>query len=228
MEELVILKNDQALTDSLTVAEMFGKRHDHVLRAIDNLAETLPKSGERKLFIPSRRKADDGQFHRFYLMNRDGFSLLVMGFNGKKAMEWKLKYIEAFNKMEALLQETRTTPWISTRNRSKLIRKEETDVIKKLVEYAEEQGSTHADMLYRVYSRLANTAAGITNRDESDVEELCLLIQCENMIRRIIERDMRDGLAYKAIYQDCKARLNEFLHIGFLDVKESEVSICQS
>jgi hypothetical protein len=160
-------------------------------------------------------------------MNRDGFSLLVMGFTGKKALEWKLKYIEAFNKMEALLLETHTTPWISTRNRSKIIRKEETDVIKKLVEYAEEQGSTHADMLYRVYSRLANTAAGITNRDESDVEELCLLIQCENMIRRVIERDMLDGLAYKAIYRDCKARLNEFLRIGFLGVKESEVAICR-
>lgn len=33
-------------------------------------------------------------------MNRDGFSLLAMGFNGKEALSWKLKYIEAFNKME--------------------------------------------------------------------------------------------------------------------------------
>lgn len=37
-------------------------------------------------------------------MNRDGFSLLCMGFTGKEALEWKLKYIEAFNKMEEKLK----------------------------------------------------------------------------------------------------------------------------
>ena len=49
------------------------------------------------MFIISRRKAGDGQYHKMYLMNRDGFSLLVMGFTGKEALEWKLEYIKAFN-----------------------------------------------------------------------------------------------------------------------------------
>ena len=83
MTELVYLKNDEAVCSSLQVAEKFGKRHDRVLRAIDNLLETLPKNGEvSKMFILSKRKAADGQFHRMYFMNRDGFSLLVMGFTG--------------------------------------------------------------------------------------------------------------------------------------------------
>lgn len=87
MTELVYLKNDEAVCSSLQVAEKFGKRHDRVLRAIDNLLETLPKNGEvSKMFILSKRKAADGQFHRMYFMNRDGFSLLVMGFTGKKDM----------------------------------------------------------------------------------------------------------------------------------------------
>ena len=134
MNEFVYMKNGQALTDSSMVAEMFGKRHDRVLRAIDNLVETLPKNGERNLFIQSRRKADDGQFHRMYLMNRDGFSLLVMGFTGKKALEWKLKYIDAFNQMEKIVTEKQTSVWIETRQQGMLIRKEETDVLEKLVE----------------------------------------------------------------------------------------------
>lgn len=140
MTELVYLKNDEAVCSSLQVAEKFGKRHDRVLRAIDNLLETLPKNGEvSKMFILSKRKAADGQFHRMYFMNRDGFSLLVMGFTGKKALEWKLKYIKAFNQMEKFILERQTQAWIDSRKAGKLTRKAETDTIKKLVEYAQAQ-----------------------------------------------------------------------------------------
>ena len=91
MNELVYLKNNAAVCDSLQVAEKFGKRHDNVLQAIDSLRETLLKIEEHsELFCVSRRKADDGQYHRMYLMNRGGFSLLVMGFTGKDALAWKL------------------------------------------------------------------------------------------------------------------------------------------
>ena len=149
MNEIVYMKNDEAVCDSLQVAEKFEKRHDRVLRAIDNLLGTLPKNGETsKMFILSKRKADDGQFHRMYLMNRDGFSLLVMGFTGKKALEWKLQYIKAFNQMENFIKEKSTQVWIETRRSGKLTRKDETDTIQKLVEYAKEQGSQHADKLY--------------------------------------------------------------------------------
>ena len=62
MNEIVYMKNDEAVCDSLQVAEKFEKRHDRVLRAIDNLLGTLPKNGETsKMFILSKRKADDGQ-----------------------------------------------------------------------------------------------------------------------------------------------------------------------
>lgn len=152
MNEIVYMKNDEAVCDSLQVAEKFEKRHDRVLRAIDNLLGTLPKNGETsKMFILSKRKADDGQFHRMYLMNRDGFSLLVMGFTGKKALEWKLQYIKAFNQMENFIKEKSTQVWIETRRSGKLTRKAETDTIQKLVEYAKEQGSQHADKLYMTY-----------------------------------------------------------------------------
>ena len=100
MNELVYLKNEQALTDSLTVAEMFGKEHAKVMRSIDSRIESLTKNGGQKMLIQGIRKADDGQFHRMYLMNRDGFLLLVMDFKGRKALEWKLKYIGAFNQKE--------------------------------------------------------------------------------------------------------------------------------
>ena len=76
-----------------------------------------------------------------YIMNRDGFTFLVMGFTGKEAMEWKWQYIKAFNQMENIIHEKSTQTWIETRAAGKLTRKAETDTIHKLVEYAKEQGS---------------------------------------------------------------------------------------
>lgn len=106
MNDLVRIDNKQVVTDSRNVAEHFGKRHDHVLRDIENLIGGLPKNGDtpEMFHLDSYINEQNGQSYPIYLMNRDGFSLLVMGFTGKKALEWKLKYIEAFNAMEAWLK----------------------------------------------------------------------------------------------------------------------------
>ena len=210
MNEIVYLKNDQALTDSMTVADMFEKRHDLVLRAIDNLLETLRKNAERSntnLFIESKRKAADGQYHRMFYMNRDGFSLLVMGFTGKKALEWKLKYIDAFNAMEKIITEKQTSIWIEMRQSGKLIRQQETDVLQKLVEYAKEQGSENSKMLYMTYTKLANKMAGITSRDTATSAQLNDLSTMERLIAKVVLDEMAEGKHYKEIYKDCKQRL---------------------
>lgn len=216
MNDLVYLKTEEAMTDSLTVAESFGKRHDRVIRAIENLSADLPKNGAVK-FIQSRYKDAKGEFRKRYLMNRDGFSLLVMGFNGKKALEWKLKYIDAFNKMESVLTEKRTADWIETRRRGKLTRKEETDTIKDLVEYAKQQGSTNSDKLYMVYSRLANKFAGIETRDTASVAELNLLSIYENIALHIMQNGMECGMHYKDIYQKTKERFAQAKELAFLE-----------
>ena len=220
MNEIVYMKNDEAVCDSLQVAEKFEKRHDRVLRAIDNLLVTLPKNGETsKMFILSKRKADDGQFHRMYLMNRDGFSLLVMGFTGKKALEWKLQYIKAFNQMENFIKEKSTQVWIETRRSGKLTRKAETDTIQKLVEYAKEQGSQHADKLYMTYSKLANKMAGISKRREASVMQLNTLSMMEHIILCVIDSGIISEKHYKEIYQDCKKRLELVKNLAYLEQK---------
>lgn len=220
MEELVYLsKKDEAVCSSLQVAEKFGKRHDRVLRAIDNLLMTLPKNGETsRMFILSKRKADDGQFHRMFLMNRDGFSLLVMGFTGKKSLEWKLQYIKAFNKMEEFIKEKRSQKWIDERKAGKLTRKSETDTIKRLVEYAKEQGSTHSEMLYTVYSKLANSMAGVKSRDEATRRELNNLSLMEHIILCEIDKGIVANKPYKEIYKDCKERLETVKELAYMEI----------
>ena len=100
MEALVKVENNQIVTDSRSVAEHFGKRHNDVTEVIRKLLAT--EKSVTKMFHESRFEYR-GQEFPMYLMNRDGFSLLVMGFTGKKALEWKLKYIDAFNEMEKQL-----------------------------------------------------------------------------------------------------------------------------
>ena len=218
MKNLVYLQNDEPVCSSLQVADKFEKRHDRVLRAIDNLLESLPKNEEAsKMFILSKRKADDGQFHRMYLMNRDGFSLLVMGFTGKKALEWKLQYIKAFNQMEKFIREKQTQTWIETRKAGKLTRKAETDTIKNLVEYAKGQGSQHADKLYMTYSKLANKMAGVSKRDEATVTQLNNLSLMEHIILCVIDTGIVAGKHYKEIYQDCKKRLETVKDLAYLE-----------
>jgi Rha family phage regulatory protein len=209
VNELVYLKNEQALTDSLTVAEMFGKEHTKVIRAIENIIGGLPKNGDTpQLFIKTWYKhPQNGERYSKYLMNRDGFSLLVMGFTGKKALEWKLKYISAFNQMEKILTEKQTSVWIETRQQGQLIRKSETDVLQKLVEYAREQGSGHADMLYMTYTKLANKMAGITTRDSATNAQLNELSTMERIIAKVVLEEMAEGIHYKQIYKDCKKRM---------------------
>ena len=100
--DLVILKDRQAVTSSLKVAEVFEKGHQHVLRDIDNLKKDLSNFGQ--MFAEGAEPDSYGRDRRVYYLNRDGFTLLAMGFTGRKAMSFKVKYIDAFNRMEAELK----------------------------------------------------------------------------------------------------------------------------
>lgn len=109
MNDLVKVNNNQVVTDSLKVAEVFEKQHKHVIEAIENMK--AENSALIKMFYEDTYKVDGNRkSYKRYIMTRDGFSLLVMGFTGSKALEWKLKYIEAFNAMEKELATPKLSP----------------------------------------------------------------------------------------------------------------------
>lgn len=95
----------QPVVGSREVADNFEKEHKHVLRDIKEKIKVSPILGSPKYFIESTYVDKSNRQSKEYLLTRDGFSLLVMGFTGAKALEWKLKYIEAFNKMEQYIKE---------------------------------------------------------------------------------------------------------------------------
>lgn len=109
MNELVFRgQNDQVVTTSLKVAEVFEKEHKHVLDAVRRLMRSAENSAVIQMFQESIYLDEQGKERPMFIMNRDGFTLLAMGFNGKKALDFKVEYINAFNKMEAELKSQQT------------------------------------------------------------------------------------------------------------------------
>lgn len=151
----VIIKNRNAVVNSRDVAKVFHKQHKNILRDIDRLKsdwsnftrlksepsktlnpnlspvdlETLNHVSKMKFddcFIPSTYITKDGRTVRSYDMNRDGFTLLTMGFNGRDALAFKLAYISRFNEMEQELTKRNTLYDLE-----KYLRKQLTDTIQR-------------------------------------------------------------------------------------------------
>lgn len=102
-------ESNQPLTNSKLVAEVFGKEHRNVVRDIKNLIEGgVLKNEQTPMFEETTYiNEQNKQSYPMFIMNQDGFTLLAMGFNGKKAMEFKLKYIEAFNAMKRQIEQSK-------------------------------------------------------------------------------------------------------------------------
>ena len=106
--DVKIIEN-RAITTSIAVADYFQKRHDHVLDKIRAVmldcdpAWRLPNFRET-FYNRQNPNGGEGIATPMYELTRDAFVLIVMGFTGKKALQWKIDYINAFNKMEAELQ----------------------------------------------------------------------------------------------------------------------------
>ena len=146
--EIIGKRNEEKLiTTSLKVAEVFEKEHRHVLDAIRNLAA---ENSAAKFFNETTYK-NRGKEYPMYEMDRDGFSLLVMGFTGDKALQWKIKYIEAFNAMEQELRRiyTERQQWQIERDKGVIIRHILTDTIKMKI-----ADSPHKRFAYPNYTKL--------------------------------------------------------------------------
>lgn len=217
MNEIICIRNETAVCDSLQVAQNFGKRHDNILREISALLKIEGSDSAQewaRCFKESSYKDSTGKSNKMYYMNRDGFTFLVMGFTGQKANEWKWKYITAFNRMESIIREKQTPAWQESRQTGITTRKKETDAIKRLCEYATAQGSKHPERLYTAYIKLANKAAGITNRTTATSLQLSVLTVAESIIAQTIDAGIEENKPYKEIYQDCKKKLAVLQGVG--------------
>lgn len=206
---LVVIENNQALTTSLKVAEYFDKNHQHVMRDIRNLIDEskgLSNFGQSALFIETTYTNKQNKQQPMFLITRDGFSLLTMGFTGKKALQFKLKFIDAFNKMEARL--AALTPdereRLEIRQAGKVKRRALTDAIKP---FEQRERPKSASMYYALPTKfIQSELCGIPNkgRDTATGQQLLLCALLESAGSNTFNRDNLQGKSYKQALSDVK------------------------
>lgn len=216
MNELVYLKKDDAFTDSLIIAKHSGVDHRKVKSLIRKYRSRLQGFG--KLSSPCEVESTGGRKATYYELNEEQATFLItLMKNTEAVVSFKANLVSEFYKMRKFIAEKQTATWLETRQQGKLTRKAETDVLKQLVEYAKEQGSSHADMLYMTYSKLANKYAGVDKRDSATVMQLNNLSLMEHIILNVIQNGITAGMYYKEIYKASKARLESMKDIAFLE-----------
>ena len=198
MKDLVFLKNEQALTTSLKVAEYFDKRHDRVLRTISASIQALPKNGDSdKAFIKSSYMDESGKSNPMYLLNRDGFMFVVMGFTGKKAAELKWNYIQELTGYKEL-----------------------STVIHELYVFAVENGCKVSEkVFYMNFAKLINKTLGINpkSRDAVSWWKLFEIDKLQFMAKTIIAGLLAKGADYHQPYKDCKETFDAYARLSFIN-----------
>ena len=232
--------NGILVVSSRVIAKQLGKRHSDVLRDLDKIlinphlgrlknqsthicvdSEKLIstdlsqlKNSEnadlRSLIIPNYYRDSKNRRYREYLLTKDGFTLYMFNIQGYN--DFKINYINKFNRMEQALINEQHKKWLSTRQQGKITRKQETDSIKILMEYGNiPKEKQH--LYYMTYSKLPFIVLGMkkVSRDILPADDLNLIKELESIIQVTILTSIIKGLDVKAIYQECKKACSEAL-----------------
>ena len=149
------------------------------------------------------------------LLNEPQATLLITYLrNTEQVRRFKKNLVFEFYRMRDFIREKQTPAWQESRQTGITTRKKETDAIKRLCEYATAQGSKHPERLYTAYTKLANKAAGITNRTTATNLQLSVLTVAESIIAQTIDAGIEENKPYKEIYQDCKRKLAVLQGVG--------------
>lgn len=196
------------------MAEGTGNSHEAVLKLITKYSDDFLEFGNLSYDLKSG--IHENRATKIILLNEEQATLLMTYLrNSEITRKFKKELVKQFYAMRKFLLEKQSKLWNDTRIANKENRLKETDVIKLLVDYAKEQGSTHSDKLYMTYTKLAKSVID-GNRDNVTVSDLNNLTLVESIILQTIRIDMSMGMHYKDIYKDCKDRIERFADIAYL------------
>lgn len=216
MYELVELKGNDVFTNSKVIADGTNVKHHAVQQIISKYESDFAEFGQVAFQMRALKQVRGANYEKVYLLNEEQATLLMTYMrNSEITRKFKKELVKQFYAMRRFLLEKQSKLWNDTRIANKENRLKETDVIKMLVDYAKEQGSTHSDKLYVTYTKLAKSIIG-GNRDNITTSDLNNLTLVESIILQTIRIDMSMGMNYKEIYKDCKDRLERFADIAYL------------
>lgn len=202
----------QLVTDSRDVAQMLGKRHTEVMRSIKTMCRHFSERNfaSADFFIKTTYIDDQGKPRPCYYLTQMGCEMVANKQTGAGGTLFTAQYVKAFHAMKEFIMERNSPIWQDTRTLTKEVRRQETDVIRELVDYARTQGSQHAVKYYTSISKLANKAAGIDDRDLAHVGQLTALMLIEQVIADEIRASIAAQKPYKEIYTSVQQRLLAF------------------
>jgi phage regulator Rha-like protein len=231
MTALVLLKNNEPLTTSLIVSRELKRTH----KSISNLIKQYRKDFDEleNKVIEFEMSQRHGKPTIIYYLNEQQLTFLIMMLRVKqnendKVLEFKKKITKEFFNMRKWILEQKTQKqnqqYIETRNRSKIGRKQETDIIKDFIQYAKKQGSKSADRYYMLFSKMENSAFFMLQekfknvREILNITQLSKIIVADMIVKTAIIEGMKKELFYKEIFQIAKKRVVEMSNS--LGVKE--------
>lgn len=208
-EEYKEKRENNTLTEAEAKRGKFVElEHKDLLKVIrDEFSEEI---NERKISLVEYKDKKGEKRPMFLLTLNQAKQVLLR--ESKYVRRAIINYIEV---LEQAIIDKAKNEWLLTRQQGKLVRREETDAIQDLIEYAKSQGSEHSSNLYMIYSKLVNSLVGIkaNSRDKVDFGILMLIRQLEDIFTKIILNSMENKIYYKEIYQICKKQGIQFMQI---------------
>lgn len=182
-----------------------------------NISKLIKKVDEEEktlACVRTKSTSTKARDQKQWFVTIDGMRELLFQSTKPKAKQFKKevkRVLKELDKNGYYVATEKDQQWLGIREDSKINRKEETDEIKKFVEYAKEKGSNSADKYYIHFSKLANKYAGIKNRDDATQQQLIEVIVAENLIKKYLPKLVAKDMPYKQVYQIIKSKLDELI-----------------
>ena len=225
MSNLVVIVNEELFTTCRIISEKTNNSLYSVKELIQNHKIHLEKFGVIRFETEKPRKnSKGGRPTETYFLNEPQTTLLLTFMrNTDEVIDFKVKLVQEFYKMKKALEKIysmkKTDVWVETRQNQKLARKDETDMIKKFVDYAISQGSQSANRYYGLITTMENKALFIINDKFKNLKEVLTPRQlmnstvCNEIVINALEEGMEKGMFYKDIFQLAKQRVETFASV---------------
>ena len=218
MKEIVFVgKKDIPYTTSKIISDWTGIEHRKIKASIRKYKKQIDFFG---LSAPYQAESTGGRPEEIYLLNEEQATfLMTLLKNTDVVVEFKKELVRQFYAMREILRERQSTEWLLTRKQGKLVRRNETDVLAELAEYATRQGSKNMrKQVYQVYTKLVNGLVGIEKggRETAPFKTLSVIMFLEDMILNTVRQEMENGTYYKEIYRKCKENGEAIMRFAYL------------
>ncbi len=225
MSDLVIIVNNELFTTSVIIAEKTNNTVHSLRELIKTYKSDLEEFGVLSFEMrkPSKNSKGGRPQEIYYLNEQQTTLLLAFMRNSDVVVDFKKKLVKEFYKMKKALEKIysmrNTDVWVETRQNQKLARKDETDTIKKFVEYAISQGSQSATRYYSLITQMENKALFIVKdkfpnlKDVLTPRQLMNSAVCNEIVINALEEGMEKEMFYKDIFQLAKQRVETFASV---------------